>query len=528
VPKQEYKLVAFHGGINNNSDPKDIQDIELRNADGVSVHKLGQLIPVGYRGTHVNAVIANLGTSTVEPGYGLKFFSTDYDASGNKESEDWLAWYNKTSDKIRFYYRDKAGNGASPGFIGNSYELSMTDVKPDFYYGDGFLRVSDAKFTADSKWWGYIDSELFWTAISADGDTITNSHNIAKWDSGNQKLLSFDKLNIGLVLHDSNTESPNYTDIQHDSNSDAGKIILSYWQNDGEGEWSGRYEFGATPVYIGDQEGPISEFPNELTFFDDELVFQTYIPIGTSNSISDNATHKLVDNRIIGINYYFREVGDDDWIYLMNTDLKKGGQHLWKVYNAGSSDGDGASEKTHGYWEHADIAASGNQGVQIAANITGGDGNQTTRNILFWDSHDGSNGSGAEWMSSPQSGTTPRKGKSFANVYLEVRLDNDNRADGFTGRKGFLRVWGGNTSPIYVGDIGLDANNDVYFVELTLPGVGTDREFRAQVLDENFSILADSGIFTITIEDSGKKAPQEYERPRTKVIIAEKEYDSDG
>ena len=104
MPKQEYKLVAFHGGINNNSDPKDIQDIELRNADGVSVHKLGQLIPVGYRGTHVNAVIANLGTSTVEPGYGLKFFSTDYDASGNKESEDWLAFYNKTSDKIRFYY----------------------------------------------------------------------------------------------------------------------------------------------------------------------------------------------------------------------------------------------------------------------------------------------------------------------------------------------------------------------------------------------------------------------------------------
>lgn len=513
MPKQEFQITGFHGGINNNSDPTDISDIELREADGVSVHRLGRIVPIGYQGAPVNAVIQNLGTSSLEPGYGLYYFSTDYDVSGNNESEDWLAFYNKTSDKVRFYYRDKAGGGANPGFISSTLELSMTDIKADFYYADGLLRTGDAKFSQTSKWFGYINSELYWTDISSDGDTTTNLHNITEWANGDQQLKSFDKLNIGLVIHDSNTEGPNFTDTHNTSNSDAGKIILSYWQNDGEGEWNGRYQFGATPVYIGEQEGPISEFSKTLNFYDDEVIFQTFIPMGTSATISNNAAHLLIDDRIIGINYYFKEVGDEDWTFLMNTDLTKGGEHLWKVYDAGSSDDDAASEKTDGYWEHADATTAGNQGIQIAASITAGS-DTTTRNLLFFDSHDGTNGSGFEWMSTPQSGTTPRKGKSFANVYLEVVIDNDNRADGFTGRKGFLRVWGGHVSPAYVTDVSLDANQERHFVELTLPGVGNDREFKVQVLDESFTTIADSGIFLIDITDSGKASPSDYTIPR--------------
>jgi|TARA_R110002050_G_scaffold151090_1_gene278049 hypothetical protein len=517
VPKEEFQIRGFHGGINNNSDPTDISDIELREADGVSVHRLGRIVPIGYQGSHVNSVIQNLGTSSVEPGYGLYYFSTDYDASGNNESEDWLAFYNKTSDRVRFYYRDKAGGDASPGFIGSSLELSMTDIKADFYFADGMLRTGDAKFTQTSKWFGYINSELYWTGISADGDTTTNLHNITEWAKGDQQLKSFDKLNIGLVIHDSNTEGPNFTDIHTTSNSDAGKVILSYWQNDGEGEWNGRYQFGATPVYIGEQEGPISEFPITLNFYDDEVIFQTFIPMGTSATISNNAAHLLIDDRIIGINYYFKEVGDEDWTFLMNTDLTKGGEHLWKVYNTGASDGDAASEKTDGYWEHADIATSGDNGVQIGVSIDDGQGNGNsvvTRNLVFYDTNDGTNGSGSEWVGAAQSSGVRRKGKSFANVSLEVVIDNDNRADGFTGRKGFLRVWGGNVSPAYVTDVSLDANNEKHFVELTLPGVGNDREFKVQVLDESFTTIADSGIFLISITDSGKAEPSDYTTQR--------------
>ena len=51
-------------------------------------------------------------------------------------------------------------------------------------------------------------------------------------------------------------------------------------------------------------------------------------------------------------------------------------------------------------------------------------------------------------------------------------------------------------------------------VELTLPGVGNDREFKVQVLDESFTTIADSGIFLISITDSGKASPSDYTTQR--------------
>ena len=45
-----------------------------------------------------------------------------------------------------------------------------------------------------------------------------------------------------------------------------------------------------------------------------------------------------------------------------------------------------------------------------------------------------------------------------------------------------------------------------------LPAIGTDREFKVEVLDENFTVIADSGIFTMTIEESNKAQPEEYDQ----------------
>ena len=47
MPKKELKIKGFHGGINNHSDPKDIQDIELVEATGVDVSKLGRIVGLG-------------------------------------------------------------------------------------------------------------------------------------------------------------------------------------------------------------------------------------------------------------------------------------------------------------------------------------------------------------------------------------------------------------------------------------------------------------------------------------------------
>jgi len=492
VPKSEYKILGFHGGINNNSDPKDIQDIELREADGVSVHKLGKLIGPGKRGTPVNLVIMNLGaTATVEPGYGLSYFSSDYDSSGNIASEDYLAMYAKTGDLVKFFYRDKPNDGSSPGFLSTSIDMGG-DTKPDFYYADGMLRVGDGGFARDSKYITYINNKLYTTGVDATGETTTSLHEISEWVSGNQELQSFDKLDVGLILHDSSSENPDYNDIEVTSNGDQGKIILSYRKNTGEGEWNGTYEFGATPVYHGEQEGPISKFGSTLAFYGDEVIFQTFIPMGTDSSPNADSAHLLLDDRIEGINYYFREVGEDDWTFLMNCDLITGGQHYWKVYDGGTSSTAGHKAYGHGM---------GN--IQYTA-ISGGG----LTEIQFFDND---NGTGTNWVSTAESGSTGRKGGSYENVYLKV-ISPDG-GNGFDGRKGFLRIWGGNTSPIYIADIPLDSQTTTY-AEMVLPGIGT-REFRVDILDENLTILQKSTVHTMVIEDSGKSSPQDYSTIRT-------------
>ena len=159
MPKQEYQILGFHGGINDNSDPKDISDIELREADGVSIHKIGRLVNIG----NTDTALAGLATSNnvaadIEPGYGLYYFSTDYENGEANTPEDWLAIYDKqNSGRIRFYYSDK--DGASPAL--SSSIVSVGAIKPNFYYSDGQLRIGDASHSQPSKWFGYIDSSLF-------------------------------------------------------------------------------------------------------------------------------------------------------------------------------------------------------------------------------------------------------------------------------------------------------------------------------------------------------------------------------
>ena len=47
MPKQLYKITQFHGGLNSNSDARDIADNELAKAEGVMVDNLGKIRPMG-------------------------------------------------------------------------------------------------------------------------------------------------------------------------------------------------------------------------------------------------------------------------------------------------------------------------------------------------------------------------------------------------------------------------------------------------------------------------------------------------
>ena len=71
------------------------------------------------------------------------------------------------------------------------------------------------------------------------------------------------------------------------------KLFLSYWKGLAEdGSWNGTYQFAATPVYMGDQEGPISIFPTTLLSAAPKLVvseltnFKFPFPNNSSNPLN--------------------------------------------------------------------------------------------------------------------------------------------------------------------------------------------------------------------------------------------------
>ena len=518
MPKQEYNILGFHGGINDHSDAKDIRDIELRAADGVSVHRIGKLVSLGNK----DSALTNLSgaSADIEPGYGLYFFSTDYNNSESNVSEDWLSIYNKTTDKVRFYYRNKNGGTSDFTSSGNEVDMSPSQSntsKLNFYFADGFLRISDASFTNTSKYFGYIDNALFWKNKS--GNT-QNYHDIHKWQKGDQEIKPFVPNLLGeenrMVLFNAQSVSPEDGTGRTNIHQTQKKLILSYWTNEG-GDWNGTYEFAATPIIIGNQEGPISTFQEDLdtistaNFYNNEVIFQVFIPTGedSNSGITADADHRLGDDRIIGVNFYFRKQGDEDWTFLMNTDLTEGGKHYWKLYNSDT-------ETSYGYWtgfEFTPSAGGSSQTVFEGIDIMN---NSSTSNdyIAF---SDNANGSGTDWMNGSDGGSG-QDGDSFANVYLRVKLRNTN-VNGFDNRYGFLRIWGGAFSPFYVGTVSgaqipLKTNDgtayDTYYIPMTLPGIGTQREFRVELLDENFTVIADSAIKTMDIKDSGRTQPEDY------------------
>jgi len=74
MPKQVWKIERFDGGLNTNSDPRDIADNELAEAIDIMVDNVGKIRTLGGTATHgqVGAV-----THAVEAGYGMFQFSHD-------------------------------------------------------------------------------------------------------------------------------------------------------------------------------------------------------------------------------------------------------------------------------------------------------------------------------------------------------------------------------------------------------------------------------------------------------------------
>ena len=219
MPKQLYKINQFHGGLNSNSDARDIADNELSEATDVMVDELGKIRLLG--GTIAHDATSNP-TVVINPGYGLFYFSHDRvggEDAGSSEAEtgdDYLALAD-TDGGADIHIFARVGDGSGEWSGASRIDLgSTTAMKPVFYAVDGSLRVSDGNFGAanETMWYGYIHRRFFGDGTNGyDGTGYTNGLLKDKWhtDEAAPKALPINwiytpgVLDSGIILHDSDT-----------------------------------------------------------------------------------------------------------------------------------------------------------------------------------------------------------------------------------------------------------------------------------------------------------------------------------
>jgi len=168
MPKQIWKIDEFHGGINDNADPRDILNNELAAAEDVAVNELGKVRLLGGNAEkHEQPDAADGDTSmSMQAGYGLVQFSHDMAGAGEDSiaatATDYLGLVDTDCDTTNKTVLDILPSGGTNWSDGKDDNKGMqvsnaVNGKADFYYVDGALRSSDAAFgDSTPMWFGHI------------------------------------------------------------------------------------------------------------------------------------------------------------------------------------------------------------------------------------------------------------------------------------------------------------------------------------------------------------------------------------
>ena len=191
MPRSVHKVIKFDGGLNDDSDARDLKENELSEAKDIMVDRVGKVILMGGPGAvsspDWNTLIASATTITNAPignvviGYGVHIFASDYHVTGSSGGKNFLALAGlsttgstATANKKYFIGRIWEDDGVSfAGTITINSNTSQTAVsltnttyafQPNYYYADGGLRLSDGNFSNTSstnQWFGYIKRNHF-------------------------------------------------------------------------------------------------------------------------------------------------------------------------------------------------------------------------------------------------------------------------------------------------------------------------------------------------------------------------------
>ena len=187
MPKQTYVIKAFHGGLNDNFDPRDLDDTESAGLTDADIGNIGKISLTGSWVDHSiltdagNAPGWNNTTFNTSNDNGLFYWAADYhvmDANGVFETRtsehigpvQLVAAYDALATPSARIFQ-KEGTNYDWGTLvtaGASLELSTSSSLigtgiPCFYAVDGNLRASEMvdPATSDPQWLGYVPPQLF-------------------------------------------------------------------------------------------------------------------------------------------------------------------------------------------------------------------------------------------------------------------------------------------------------------------------------------------------------------------------------
>jgi len=157
MPKRTHKLLSFHGGINNDADPRDIADSQFADLQNVAVDEVGKIVVLGdIKTTQNHGTDLTLTGTLTGQGNGLFSISTDHDGflDGTVATPGQAYYLVENGDTIN-------GIGAD-GETGN-IACTIGSAGPTMYYVDGALRIGDADHGGGTapKWRGFIQSNEY-------------------------------------------------------------------------------------------------------------------------------------------------------------------------------------------------------------------------------------------------------------------------------------------------------------------------------------------------------------------------------
>ena len=199
----------------------------------------------------------------------------------------------------------------------------------------------------------------------------------------------------------------------------------------------------------------------QIGLIEEMLNFQVFICSGGS-TVATSGSHLLGDDRIDGLNIYFRPYGDEEWRLLQEIDLKNGGKHYWQLYDTDKS-------------AYGIFPSNGTVVLNTPATTT----------------EDGAAGQYA-----------------YKTTTTSVVINNQS-ANGFSGRTGFLRLYGFAISPIYKRLTSLDSQTVSNIIVIN-PKEGTHNLY-CELLDENFNRIKKSDQISVTYTDKGYAEPPREE-----------------